>query len=78
MPDWVSQVALPFALPAACHRARCTVSAWWDPAQLGVWYQHGENREHRKFVTNLSFLRGEESAKDWLAEVHEYEAQDAP
>ena len=54
------------------------VSAWRDHMGLGIWFQHGDNREHRRLVS--SWVR--ESRRDegvaeitaWLREAHEREA----
>ena len=61
-------------LPECCVKARCTLSSWSNAAELGIWYQHGENREHRLFVTDRDTVRrGAAVLFDWLRRIHEYE-----
>ena len=59
----------------ACDNAGCmeTLYSWHDAIELVIWYQHGENREHRMQITDLELVRerGKTLLDDWLRRIHE-------
>ncbi len=60
-------------VPYGCAVRDCSERVYtWDETEDGLWKQHGENPEHRRFV------RRGESGYAWLLEVHRHEEPHDP
>ncbi len=63
----------------SCLRANCqdAVYLWHDPARLGSWIQHGENKEARRFFHNYDFVIGMpvRAIEEWLDSIHAHLSQ---
>lgn len=65
-----------FVFPSPCAELGCTLKWWPDLNNLGMWYQHGDNPEHRKFLSErelIAYPDGGGPLPKWLVDIHEHE-----
>lgn len=54
-----------------CYSRECDGFTWWaDSRECGVWVQHGDNPEHRRFFSSPPQAEATSPVVEWLMALH--------